>query len=89
MTEVKDVKTPDGVEINTADVAAIMAPQFYATSMEVVSAGNDFTLTFSRPRQGHHVQGNQRASVAMQEPVFTLSVSPQRRRISGSFWAAR
>jgi hypothetical protein len=52
----------------------IEAPTYFASSLQVIRAGNDFTLLFQRPRPATLPDGSP-APIAIAEPVALLQVS--------------
>lgn len=52
----------------------IEAPTYFASALQVIRAGNDFTLLFQRPRPATLPDGSP-APIAIAEPVALLQVS--------------
>jgi hypothetical protein len=59
----------------TEEVRPLEAPAFYASTMFAYFAGNDFTLTFSRPQPGATPNGAVHRGVAIGVPVAVLQMS--------------
>lgn len=58
-----------------AELQVVQSPMFYASSVQILWAGNDCTIVFARPRPG--VLASQPDPVALNEPVAIVQLSAQ------------